>query len=445
MLIKRRTRTFPGGIHLPECKAASADRPIRVLEAPDRAVVLLAQHAGVPARPVVARGDRVRTGDPVGEPAALISAAVHSPVTGTVTGLSAVTGPQGTAVDAVVIERDPGPEETACAPPLDWRSAGAETIGERVRDAGVVGLGGAAFPAAVKFAPPRPVDSLILNGCECEPFLTADDRLMIERLPEVLEGAFIIARMLGVGSLYLAIEDNKPAALRQAREAAAAAADRPRPVVVPLGSKYPQGAEKNVIQAVLGREVPSGGLPMDVGAVVANVGTAVAVQEAVCHGVPLYRRVVTVSGAVARPDNLLVRIGTPLEELVAACGGFTADDIALVMGGPMMGQPLPGLDFPVVKGTSGLVALRREQLRPFAAGPCLRCGRCVDACPLRLQPWRYGVHAERGFFEASESLSVRDCMECGVCTWVCPARRPNVQWIKLTKAMLARARREKGA
>lgn len=441
MFGRLKRKTFRGGVRLPEIKAAAESRVVPG-PFPARVTVPLCQHAGAPAEAVVEKGAEVVTGQLIARKSAFISAGVHSPVTGRVVSLETVRLAAGNLSPAVVIEA--GAEESFfLLPPLDWRDCPPGDIRERVEEAGIVGLGGAAFPTSVKLAPPKPVDTLVINGCECEPCLTADHRLMVEEAGAMAEGVLALARGIGVERVSFGIEENKPEAIRAIRKAFAdLSAGAVEVRVEVLAAKYPQGAEKNLLAALLGREVPPGGLPMDVGAVVCNAGTALAVREAVCLGKPLYERVVTVSGRVARPANLRVRIGVSCAELIAFCGGIPSGDALVLLGGPMMGLPLPDLELPVTKGVSGLTVLGADELRPREHRACLRCGRCVDGCPMSLQPWLYGLHAERGSPEHSRGISVADCVECGVCTYLCPANRPNLHWIRLTKAVIRRAEKK---
>ncbi len=435
------TRTFPGGVHPPECKHTSASASLEAPR-PEKVILMLSQHTGSPARSLVSVGDPVVTGQKVAEKTGFISAAVHASLTGVVKAIEMRTGPAGNRSEAIVVEGS-GPDEFRFLEPLDWATATPEALRNRVGEAGIVGLGGAAFPTEVKLAPPRPVDTLLVNGCECEPYLTADHRLMLERPVPVLTGALIIARILKVNSVVVGIEDNKSDALEQLSRSARELAGTGVSIrVEAVRSKYPQGAEKNLIQVLLKRLVPPGKLPMEVGAVVSNVGTALAVCEAVMLGKPLYERMVTVSGCVRRPANLLVRIGTPISALIEACGGITEPEAAVVMGGPMMGLPLPSLDFPVLKGTSGLTVLGPDQLRNARFEPCIRCGRCVDICPMFLQPYLYALLADRGRHEDCEAAAVMDCIECGACTYTCPANRPLTQWIKLAKTKILQSRKK---
>jgi Na+-translocating ferredoxin:NAD+ oxidoreductase subunit C len=307
----------------------------------------------------------------------------------------------------------------------------------RIHDAGIVGMGGAAFPAHVKLSPSHgfKIDTLIINGVECEPFLTADHRLMLERSGEIVEGAKLIMKVLGVPRCLIGIESNKPDAVAVMKEACG---NDPSLTVHSLKVKYPQGAEKMLIKALTGREVPLRGLPMAVGVVVQNVATAAAIYNAVRFGTPLIERVVTVAGdAIKEPKNLLARVGTNVGDLVDECGGFSREPGKIIMGGPMMGFSLPSMDLPVTKGTSGIIALSKQTvLHSEEFGPCIRCGRCIDVCPMGLVPSMLGVLGEKGFYEEAKAYRVHDCFECGSCTYVCPAKRPIVQFVKLTKSLV---------
>ncbi|MEO0050248.1 MAG: electron transport complex subunit RsxC, partial [candidate division WOR-3 bacterium] len=310
-----------------------------------------------------------------------------------------------------------------------------ERIISAVKQAGIVGLGGAAFPTFFKMSPPKdkPIDTLIINGCECEPCLTADHRLMLEKPNEIVEGAGFIAQALGVKNVYIAIEDNKPDAILVMREAA----DRAGFNVVRLKTKYPQGAEKQLIKACLNREVPSGGLPFEVGCIVQNVGTAYAVREAVLFNRPLFERVVTVTGAgVKEPKNLLVRIGTPIRNLIDFCGGYNGEPKKIIMGGPMMGIALGSDQVPVLKGTSGVLIF--NQVKEEKEQDCIRCGRCIEACPMGLSPTRLNYHIKAKRFAAAKSDHLLDCIECGCCAYVCPAKIRLVHNFKFGKAEIAR-------
>lgn len=429
-------RTFPGGVHPEEAKW-TRDRPIEAAPIPKRVVIPFLQHTGVPSRPVVKRGDRVRAGEVIGEPAGRVSVPTHATISGVVVELKEYPHPTANQrVLSCVIESDNRDEWVELSERPNWLELEPAQVVALTLQAGVVGLGGAAFPTHIKLAPPkeRPIDTLILNGCECEPYLTCDHRLMIERPEEVLAGARLMARAVGCARVVVGVEANKPDA--------AARLERALPSedgfsVVRLKTKYPQGAEKQLIKAVLGREVRPGGLPMDVGALVQNVGTAVAVYEAVRYSKPLVERVLTVTGpGVRMPKNLRVRIGTPIIDLVAACGGYTKPPRKLILGGPMMGVAQYSDELPVIKGTSGILVLTQEEVDQVREGPCLRCARCVDACPMRLLPCEIAKLVEHRNLKGAEEYNILDCIECGSCAYICPARIRLVHTIRLGKAEL---------
>ena len=434
-------RTFRGGVHPPEQKTRTEHLAIEAMAEPARVVIPLQQHTGAPCAPTVAVGDTVRVGQKIGDAAAPVSAPVHASISGTVVAIEPRPHPAlPRPVAAVVIESaDPAPEASPAGAARDWTALEPAEILRLIRDAGVVGMGGAAFPTHVKLSPPKgkKIDTLILNGVECEPFLTADHRLMLESPQLVVEGIRILRRVLGVERVVLAIERNKPDAIEVMTEACAAS---PEPVEVrSLPVKYPQGAEKQLIKALLGREVPSGGLPFEVGVVVQNVGTAVAVSDAVVRSRPLTERVVTVTGdAVREPRNLRVRIGTLFSEVIERCGGFAVDGpVKLIMGGPMMGLAQYTADVPVVKGTSGILLLRHDG-HDTAPTACVRCGRCVAICPMGLAPYRIAEYAELQKFALAGDYGAKDCIECGACVYSCGSRRPLVHLIKYAKLNLAR-------
>ncbi|MBI5137356.1 MAG: electron transport complex subunit RsxC [Nitrospirae bacterium] len=428
-------RSFLGGIHPDYRKEMSAAAPVRDLPLPERVAVPLIQHIGMPCEPLVTVGDRVLTGQPIGDAQGLMKARAHATVSGTVTAIALLPHPSGREVPAVVIESDGADEWVALEPCPDYLEQPAATLLARIADAGIVGLGGASFPTRVKLSPPAEhrLDTLIVNGAECEPYLTADHRLMVEEAPRVAEGIRVIARILGVERVIVGIEDNKPDAIRAMR-AALAASDRPVTLGV-LPTKYPQGGEKQLIAALTGREVPSGGLPMDVGVVVHNVGTAAAVRDAVCLGRPLVERIVTVTGeGIARPGNARVRLGTPARVLVEAFGGTVGDVGKVVFGGPMMGVAQYNLDVPVVKGTSGILVIPKDGIDAGTIRPCIRCSACIEVCPIGLLPNMISVCAERGAFTDSQRFHPFDCIECGCCSYVCPSYRPLVQMIRFAKS-----------
>lgn len=437
-----KAKTFLGGIHPAYNKDKTAGQPIEIAHVPQMLVFPMNQHIGAPCKPLVQVGDHVLRGQKIGDSDARISAPIHSSVSGQVVAIENRPHPGGRDSLAVVIEND-GKDETArpFVRPKPIEELTPAEIVQIVREAGIVGLGGAAFPTHFKLVPPpgAKIEAVILNGAECEPYLTCDHRIMLEKPEDVVEGLRIIMKAVGVEQGYIGVEDNKKNAIAAL---AKACESYPQLTVVPLEVKYPQGLELQLIKAVLGREVPSGKLPADVGVIVNNVGTAAAVAEAVRTGRPLTERVVTVAGSlVEHPKNLLVRIGTPFRDLLEECG-LHGQPGKVIQGGPMMGITQGTTDVPVTKGVSGILALSESEAAPLEAGPCIRCGRCVDVCPMFLQPVNLGQFAERGMLEQAEAQHILDCRECGSCAFICPARRPILQHIRLAKSAILAKRRK---
>ena len=434
-------KTFPGGLHPPDNKQWSAHKPIETCPLPAELIVPLSQHIGAPAIPCVAAGDVVKKGQVIGEAKGFVSVPVHAPTSGTVAAVEDRLHPMGKALPAVVITPDGDDAWGELPPPLDVQSASVNELRDRLRDCGIVGMGGATFPAHVKLSPPeeKPIHTLILNGVECEPYLTADHRLMLEDAERILDGVAILQKILGVKQTYLGIEANKPDAIALMEKACAGRAIE----VVPLEVKYPQGAEKQLILAIAGCEVPSGGLPMDVGVVVQNVGTCAAVADAVLRGIPLIERIATVSGpGIKEPKNLKIRIGMPLAHLVEQCGGLNGEPAKIIMGGPMMGMTQLSLAVPATRGTSGLLLFTAENVPLRPEGPCIRCGRCVRACPAHILPTTIAAYARLDLFEEAEQFNAMDCIECGCCTYSCPAALPLVQAIRHAKGAILAQRRK---
>ena len=436
--------TFRGGIHPRERyggKSLTGKLPVEAMPAPAQVAILLGQHVGAPCKCLVKAGDRVLLGQKIGEPAGFMGAPVHASVSGTVKAVVTRTTAAGTPGDAVLIENDFSDEWDPSVVPFegDPLQADPALLRSRIREAGCVGLGGACFPTQVKLSPPedKPIDTVILNGAECEPYLTGDHRAMLEKSGLIADGLRLAMHILGAARGVVAVEDNKPDAAECMR---AAVREIPGASVRLLKAKYPQGGEKQLIDVVTGREVPSGGLPMDAGCVVMNVSSAAAVSEAVREGRPLIERTLTVSGLVARPANLRVRIGTSIGEVLDACGGPVGSPNRLILGGPMMGLSGYDLATPVAKGTSGLVLLRDDAPEHTPAGNCIRCGACVNACPMHLMPLELSRLASRGDFEGCKKLHAMDCIECGSCSYGCPARLPLVHNIRVAKRYLARKR-----
>ena len=432
-----------GGVHPVYRKDRTRGNAIVDLPPPALLRVSMTQHLGAPARPVVKKGDTVARGQLIGEAAGFISAAVHAPTSGTVKAVQDERTPAGSTAATVQIEPDGEDRWVEGLEGMsDWAQADAKTIVGKVGAAGIAGMGGAGFPTHVKLSPPpdKPVDTLILNGAECEPYLTADHRLMIEHADGIVQGLEIIRHVLGAGTVRVAIEDNKPEAIA-AMEHALGSAEGDVAVVI-LETAYPQGAEKQQIYAITGREVPSAGLPMDVGCLVENVGTALAVRDAVLAGRPLTERVTTVTGTPVRePGNVRARLGTPYADLLEVCGGEAGDAAKVIAGGPMMGLAQPGLDATTTKTASGLLFLAANEIATYSSMPCIGCGRCIVACPMLLMPAELSQLLEAEDYEGAEDINVMDCIECGCCSFSCPAHRPLVQHMKQGKARVMLKRR----
>ncbi|MGI6641284.1 MAG: electron transport complex subunit RsxC [Limnochordia bacterium] len=436
-------KTFPrGGAEIPHRKEATEEKPIVTLAPPAQVVIPLRQHIGAPCEPVVSVGDYVKMGQIVGDSQQFVSAPVHASVSGKVTAIEERVLLNGTKCLAVVIEND-GKDEEYTMPTRPVEKMSAEAIRETVRNAGIVGMGGAGFPTHIKLNPPKAVDTVIINGAECEPYLTCDHRLMVERTEELVRGTKAIMKAAGAQHGIIAIEANKPDAIAAVEEAIQ---DEQGLSVSVLQVRYPQGAEKQLIKAVVNREVPSGKLPAEVGCIVSNVHTAISIDAALTYGKTSYERVVTVSGgAVVDPRNILVRIGTPLKDLMAFCGGTLGEPAALVGGGPMTGPPVESLDAPVVKNLSGILALTQEEAGFDENRPCIRCARCVNACPMGLLPLSLGDLSNHDRFAEAAQIGLMDCIECSLCSFVCPSKRALVTWIKKGKAGWTAQRRAASA
>ncbi len=429
--------TFKGGIHPPDKKTLAANSFIVESKPPKIVVISLSQHIGAPCTPIVSIGQEVKKGEVIGEPAGFVSSPVHASVSGKVVAIGEFPNAMGKMINSVVIENNGKEEWTSLKDNPDYMGLAPEALKEKVKSSGIVGMGGAAFPTVVKLSPPKEktIDAVLINGAECEPYLTADYRLMVEKPKEIIEGLKILMKVLGVQKGYIGIENNKPAAVAKMKEAAAGEKGIE---VMSLEVKYPQGAEKMLIKAIIGREVPPRALPMDVGVVVQNVGTALAIYEAARFGKPLIERVVTVTGeGITEPKNLMVRIGAMISGLIEECGGFKDRAGKVISGGPMMGFALSSLDVAVTKGTSGILVIpEAEVAHTDDFGPCIRCSRCIDACPMGLMPSMLSVLSEKGFYEDAKEYNLFDCFECGSCAYVCPSKRPIVQLVRLAKSMV---------
>lgn len=429
--------TFRHGVHPPERKQLTESVPIRRMPFPDEIALPLRQHAGRPAKLLVSPGDRVERGDKVGEADGFVSVPIHTSATGTVKDVRLWPHPDGSMAESVIVAVDrfsPQVPRPRIVP--RWEGLSPKQVVEEVQKGGVVGLGGAAFPTHVKLLPPDdvPVHTLIINGAECEPYLTTDHRTMVEFPERVQFGIRIMMKALGVERAVIGIEKNKPDAIARLSETLPDDLDVS---VLPLTVKYPQGAEKMLIKVVTGREVPAGKLPMHVGTVVQNVGSIACIAEIFETGYPLIERVVTVTGpGVRRPSNLIVPVGAKLRDVLAFCEGLTEDATQIVFGGPMMGAAQPDLDTPLIKGTTGVVVLTKEEARHVPVYPCIHCGRCLEACPVFLNPSLLGTLAQAGRYEEMEEASLMDCMLCGCCSYVCPSHIPLSQMFALGKNML---------
>ncbi len=434
-----RRRTFRHGVHPPELKELTEREKIRRMPFPDEVVLPLSQHTGKPAVPIVAEGDRVERGDTLARADGFISSPVHASASGKVKAIELWPHPDGTYKPAIRISVD---RYSAQAPRPRmvprWEGLSPKQVVQAVQDAGVVGLGGAAFPTHVKLSPPDDVklDAILINGCECEPYLTTDHHIMAEYPERVHMGLRIMMHTLGVDRAMIGIEKNKPDAIEAIR---ATLPTDLNVTVHPLTVKYPQGAEKMLIKALLRREVPSGKLPLHVGVVVQNVGSCAAIAEVFDTGLPLIERIVTVTGlGVERPSNLIVPVGTKVGELIEACGGLTEDAHEIVFGGPMMGAPQASLDVPIIKGVTGVIVLSRDETKRKESYPCIRCGSCLDACPVFLNPQLLGQMALAGQYLETEEHHIWDCMLCGCCSYVCPSNIPLSQLFQVTRSAIRR-------
>mgnify|MGYP001486416969 CR=1 FL=1 len=445
-----RLKGFPGngnfrhGIHPPDNKALSAESPVEVMETPESVTLPLLQHLGVPCKQVVKSGQMVRYGELLGQGEAFVSASLHSPLVGKVKKNTMVTLPNGRRLPAVNVQA----EGEQVSPQKLWEEMRSKnwprdcisiydpyTIVKVIHSSGIVGLGGAAFPTHVKVTPndTRMIDTLMINGCECEPYLTCDYRLMKEAPRAIVSGALLTARALAAKEIVICVEDNKPDAIKKLREATEQTVIK----IAVLKTKYPQGSEKQLIKAVIGLEIPVGGLPSDAGVAMSNVGTMATVARGIIKESPLTHRVISVSGrGIRRPKNLFVPIGISMGEVIEYCGGLTRDAARVIAGGPMMGFSFSDLQTPVTKGTSGITVLSHEEISNETETACVRCGRCVDACPMNLIPTRLALAARYNNPSIARQYHIHACFECGCCTYVCPAKINLVQLIRTGKKLV---------
>ncbi|MTI66709.1 MAG: electron transport complex subunit RsxC [Firmicutes bacterium] len=434
--------TFKGGVHPPHFKKSTEEVPIKKAKEPKIVKIPMQQHIGAPCKPIVSVGDKVKVGQRIGESDAFVSAPIHSSVSGTVKKVAQMNAPTGKTM-TVVIESD-GKNEVheSIKSKGTVESLSKEEILNIIKEAGITGLGGAGFPTHVKLSPPpdKKIDTVILNGAECEPYLTADHRLMLESPEKVIKGLKAILKVLGISNGYIAIETNKPDAIEAMEKATKNESDIK---IATLVTKYPQGDEKRLINAVTGREVPSGGLPMDVGLVVNNVGTAAAIADAIETGIPLVERIATITGsAIKEPKNLIIKVGTPFKDIIEQCGGFSEKPGKIVMGGPMMGLAQFTDEVPAIKGTSGILVLNEKDAKIPEPKDCIRCGKCVDICPVNLQPLFISRFSLKDMYDMAEGYHALDCIECGSCSFICPSKRPLLQSIRVAKREIISKRRK---
>lgn len=430
--------SFRGGVHPDGFKELSTQHPIGHVPLPPKLYVPVRQHTGSASIPLVKPGERVLKGQLIGKAGSGLSAPIHAPTSGIVEDVRPVTAahPSGHSCTAVIIDVDglDTPIETNTVD--DPFSLTREELADRIFDAGIVGMGGAAFPAAVKLnsATKREIDTLIINGGECEPYLTADDFLMRERANGIVEGSKIIRYIIGAKKVVVAIEDNKREAIASMKEATKQY-DYIEVKTVP--TRYPMGSAKQMIHAVTGKEVPAGGRSSDVGVLMHNVATAYAIHQCLAEGMPLISRIVTVSGgSVVEPRNVEALIGTPIEHLIAQCGGTKSDVSRIILGGPMMGQIMPSMEVPLIKGAAGVLVLENNEITQPSPSPCIRCGRCLNACPMGLVPLEMANHSKANDFDGAKEFGLSDCILCGSCSFVCPSHIPLVQYFQYAKGML---------
>lgn len=436
-------KTFKGGAHPYDGKKMSRDCPIEILNPGDTLVYPLSQHIGAMAKPLVKAGDRVLVGQKIAEKGGFISANIHSSVSGTVKAIEKRLVATGGMVDSIIVENDGMYEEASPIFSGNPDELSKDEIIKIIEETGIVGMGGAGFPTNVKLSPKNAdiIDSIIVNGAECEPYLTSDYRRMVEQTDKLVKGLKIVLKIFPDAKGYFGIEDNKPEAIEALLKATE---NEDRIEVVPLKTKYPQGGERSMIYAVTGRKINSKMLPADVGCIVHNVDTIYAIYNAVYNGKPLIERIVTITGdAVSTPKNFQVRIGTPFRELIDAAGGFTTEPEKIISGGPMMGFSFFNIDVPVVKGSSSLLAFIKDDVSHEEPSACIRCGRCAAACPEHLLPMKLAALADQNEPEEFKKLGGMECVECGCCSYVCPAKRQVTQSVRSMKKLIIASARKK--
>ena len=425
-------KTFKGGIHPDDKKRNSNFIETEKFPAPKIMIYPLQQHIGKPANAVVNVGDDVKIGQLIAGADGYVSANIHASVSGKVTAIKPCLHPNGNMINSIIVENDFKEEYIKnFNDQKDVDKLTAEEIVNMVKDAGIVGMGGATFPTHVKLAPKSQIDTVVINGAECEPYITSDHRVMLEHPKCILTGIKAVMKAVGAQNTFVGIESNKPDAIAKLTEIFGECENIN---VVPVLAKYPQGSEKQMINAITGRQVPSGGLPSDVGVVVLNIDTVWAIADVINKGLPLIYRIVTLSGgAVKQPKNYLVRLGTPVKDIIETAGGFSQEPAKIILGGPMMGNAVYSTDVPIIKGTGAIIALTEKEIKSTEPTVCIRCAKCVDACPMHLQPLMLRAYSIKNDYEKLKKFHILDCMECGACAYICPGRQNPVQYIRNAK------------
>lgn len=435
--------SFKGGIHPNYEKGLVNGKKIEKLSPPKIVIIPFSQNIGAPAKPVVEVGQDVKIGEKIGQAGGFVSVDIHSSISGKVIAIEPRPHPLGKNLDSIIIENDGQDSWAEPMPKLDLETASKEELKTRIQNAGIVGMGGATFPTHVKLSPPanKSIDTVILNGAECEPFLSSDHRLMVEYSEKIIKGFLVIKKILSAKNAYIAIEKNKPDAIKEITREAEKIDKEIKIIELPI--KYPQGAEKQLIYTLLNRQVPTGGLPLDVGVVVQNVGTSLAIYDAIYEGKPVIERVTTISGDnIKEPKNLLIRIGTPIQNAIDACGGIKAEEGKIISGGPMMGIAQYTTDIPVIKGTSGILLFSNKYIKTEQEQSCIRCGMCIRGCVMGLSPTMLNQLIKSNRFEEADANDVLDCIECGCCSFSCPSNILLVQRIRLGKAEVMAIRKK---